>query len=307
MNPLSELKNFITDLMPKLAFPADSQSTFLSALDKISADKTATVWFLSLLAQHDKSETCDYLQMLDHIKAMSEVVGVHEYTLSTLLFLCLAKKLRERYGEKEISEEIFIASLKDLTYKLHECRKVYKLDGTYVAWWYPGFFRLTRFALGRLQFEIVPLQKDYKIGETLLPKDSKAINMHIPRSGKLNHDEVLEAYKLAAEFFKDEFQNEPVVFTCNSWLLYPFNFTFLPKESNLGLFYGDFNIVEVSEYEASSGTIRNIFGLEDVTDPSELPRDTTLRRAYAERIEKGEPVGAGRGIFIYEDGKIIKE
>ena len=293
--------------MPKLSFPEDSQKTFLSALDAVASNRTASAWFLSLLAQHDKSETCDYLQMLDHIKSMSEVVGVHEYTLSTLLFLCLAKKLRERYEEKGISEEIFIASLKDLTYKLHECREVYKLDGTYVAWWYPGFFRLTRFALGRLQFEIVHLQKDYKIGETLLPKDSKAINMHIPRSGKLIHDEVLEAYKQASEFFKDEFQDEPMVFTCASWLLYPFNFTFLPKESNLGLFYGDFNIVEVGEYEASSGTIRTIFGLEDIKDPSELPRDTSLRRAYAERIEKGEPVGAGRGFFIYKDGKIIKE
>ena len=50
-----------------------------------------------------------------------------------------------------------------------------------------------------------------------------------------------------------------------------------------------------------------IFDKRDTYDPKTLPRDTSLRRAYAEHLEKdGMKVGSGRGIFFFDGEKFYK-
>lgn len=305
MIDFSEQKNFVQDLMTQLSFPFDAQKTFINSLDRISGSKMASAWFSSLLQQYDESERCSYEQMLAHVKAMSEAIGIHEYTVSLLLFLCMAKKLRSRYLECGIDESVWYNSLLDLRYKLNECRSVYGINGSFVSWWFPGFFNLTRFALCRLQFEVVTLAKEYIIGDKTLPAGSKAINIHIPRTGtKLDHQEVLESYRLAAEMFAHEFKSQPIVFTCTSWLLDPWILTALPPTSNLVEFHKDFKIVESTNYNDYKSIMLVLFDRSGTENTANLPKDTSLRRAYAERIERGEPAAQGKGFFIYQDGKI---
>ncbi len=304
---LEKQRVYIQDLMTKLSFPTDAQTTFLNALDTVSANEAAAASFLSLLQQYDESENCPYKQMLAQIKDLGEAVGIHEYTAAMLLFLCMAERLHSRYIERGIDEGVWLNSLLDLRYKLTECRLIHGIDGTFVSWWFPDCFNLTRFALGRLQFEIVTLTDDYVISDTKIPAGSKAINMHIPRTEtKLEHNEVLESYRLAAEMFADEFKDEPMVFVCSSWLLDPWNLTVLPPTSNLVAFYNDFKIVEATKYK-DYNSVWPVFDCLYTGDPKKLPRNTTLRRAYAERIERGEPVGTAKGLFIYKDGKILNK
>ena len=194
MLELEKQRVYIQDLMDKLSFPTDAQKAFLDALDSISNNKTASAWFLCLLQQYNESEHCSYKQMLAHIKALGEAVGIHEYTASMLLFLCMAERLRLRYLERGIDESIWLNSLLDLRYKLTECRLIYGINGSFVSWWFPEFFNLTRFALGRLQFEVITLTEDYIVADTKIRAGSKAINMHIPRTEtKLEHGEVLKS------------------------------------------------------------------------------------------------------------------
>ncbi len=305
MLDLIEQKNYIQDLMCKLNFPSEAQKTFVDAFERILGDKTASAWFTCLLQQYDESEHCSYKQMIIDVGALGKALNIHQYTISLLMYLCMAEKLRCRYIEREIDESIYFNSMLDLRYKLEECRLVHGINGSFVASWFSKFFELIRFALGRLQFEITTTKDEFIVDNVILPAGSKAINVHIPRTGtKLDHKDVLEAYRLAAEMFADEFDSQPVLFTCYSWLLDPWNLKILSPSSNLAAFCNDFKIVESGNYNGY-GEVWRLFDCHYTGNVSDLPRDSSLRRAYADRIERGEPIGWGRGMFIYRDGKIF--
>ena len=283
--------------MTHLDFPADAQAAFLDALNLIEKDHMATVWFKTLLSHYELHEKCSFPQMLAEITALGHELGIHEFVSQMLLFLALAEPLRLRYAERGIDEKIYWASMKDLAYKLEECRLVQGKIGSFVASWFRGFFDMTRFALGRLQFEIITTKKDFTVEGKPLPAGSKAINMHIPRTGgRLDHEQVKEAYRLAAEWFAEDFGDQPIVFTCSSWLLFPWNIEVLSPTSNLAAFYRDFEIVESGEYENYQETWR-LFDCLYHGDPSAMPQDSSFRRAYVARMTEGKPTGWGRGFF----------
>ena len=286
-------------LMQKLQFPEAAQEELLQALQQILDHPEASALFASLLRSYDGTEDCDYVQILTDMTLLCWKLSLHTYTGNMLLCLCMSRRLRQRYLERGIDEAIFYASMMDLRYKLEECRLVYRVTGTFVPKWYLGFFKLTRFALGRLQFEIVQTTAPYTVDGVSLPEGSKAINIHIPRTGgKLNRQEVLVAYRLAAEFFRSEFPDGKVVFTCHSWMLYPWLRSVLAPGANLAAFYDDFTIVEWGEYEDLS-QIWRLFDCHYTGDPEALPQDTSLRRSFVRRFKEGKPFGWGRGFFLY--------
>lgn len=303
---MEKIKQNVRSLMERLDYPAYAQKEILDTLDGIAADKVAKAWLFRLIAQYDANENCDYKQMLLDIRALGDCLGIHEDMTGMLLFLCLAEKLRERYAERGIDESIYYNSMADLRYKLEECRLIHGRVGTFVADWYAGFFKLTRFALGRLQFEIINYFKDaYTVAGVELPAGSKVINIHIPRTGtKLDHDEVLESYRMAAEMFGPQLGDAPVAFACTSWMLFPWHETVMSPTSNMMAFYHDFKIVDEAQYKDYAGVWR-LFDRPFDENLDALPTDTSLRRAYIDLMKRGEPTGWGRGIFIWKDGKVL--
>ena len=301
------IKQNVIGIMKRLDFPSDAQMTFVNVLNYISADPVATAWLKHLIEKYEMSEaTCDYNSMIADMDAMGRNLGIHEHTMDMLLFLCLCEPLRVRYISKGIGEDIWLNSMMDLKYKLEECRLVHGTVGTFVARWYSGFFDMTRFALGRLQFEIVYTKNDYTVGGVNVPKGSPAINIHIPRTGtRLDHDEVLKSHLAAADWFRDIFTDDEVLFTCNSWLLDPWNTTVLDPDSNLAAFIGDFEIVESYLCDHYPDLWR-LFDCNYNGNADDLPRDSSLRRAYADRVARGEKTGAGRGFFRMKNGEILK-
>lgn len=301
------IKQNVIGIMKRLDFPSDAQMTFVNALNYISADPVATVWLKRLIEQYEKSELpCDYNRLLFDMRAMARALGIHEHTMDMLLFLCLCEPLRVRYVSRKIDEAVWLNSIMDLKYKLEECRLVYGTVGTFVARWYAGFFDMTRFALGRLQFEIVYTKNDYIVGGIEVPKGSPAINVHIPRTGtRLDHDEVLKSYLAAVDWFRDIFTDDEVLFTCNSWLLDPWNMTALESTSNLADFISDFEIVETYLHEGYPDLWR-LFDCNYNGNPADLPRNSSLRRAYADRVARAEKTGGGRGFFRMKNGEILK-
>lgn len=307
MPDLSKQQTFLNEIMKKLEFPTDAQENILNAFDKIAADNEASACFLSLLESYANKKELNASLHLEPIKVLAKALNIHEYTTSMILLLCMGKQLLVRYKEKGLSEELWLHTLRDLKYKLSECRLIHKIDGTCVAWWYPGFYNLERFALGRLQFEITHSGMDYSIGNRVIPKGSKQINIHIPTTGtRLDHNEVLNSYKLAAEMFKDEFEGKPIVFHCQSWLLSPWHKEILPEKSNIVEFFDDFKIVAYNNYNDYSHLLL-LFGCEVNENADSLPNDSTLRRLYIERIKNKQPVSWGQGAFIYDNGKIIND
>lgn len=304
---METVKQNVKFLMDKLDYPENAQAVLMDALDTISANKVATAWLKSLIAQYDAGIDCNYKQMLADAEALGESLGIHQYASGMLLFLCLGEKLRERYAERGIDESIYYKSMSDLRYKLEECRIIYNVVGTFVASWYPGFFKLTRFGLGRLQFEMATRKTEFTVGGIHFPAGTRVINIHIPRTGtKLDHDEVLESYRMAAEMFASEFEDKPILISCTSWMLDPWHETVLPPTSNMIAFMRDFKIVGSGNYD-SYAQVWRVFDKYYEGDVNALPADNTLRRAYADRIRRGEPTAWGHGVFIWRDGEIIND
>lgn len=252
-------------------------------------------------------------QMLQEAESWEIELGVHRYTLDLLVLLCCWGILRERYRERNYPMEIFGNSFRDLGTKLKECRDVYGVTGIFVGAWHDRFFDMSRFALGRLQFELVeyPLEKEFTDGERTVRKGDTVINVHIPSTGPLKKEDADEAFALAEAFYRgelfkeadcpDDFPKEripegPAVFMMESWLLDPDLIGLLP-DGNMKEFVRRFSVTAWEKSERFSEGWR-VFGSEWENAPGELPRRTKLQRAIADYLQKGGKLGCGLGIFI---------
>lgn len=247
-----------------------------------------------------------YLKKVD---ALAERKNVNPYTLEMVFLLSCTPILKKRYKRKGIDEQIFWDTMDDLRCKLLECMRVKGVPGTFVAGWYNGFFDMSRFALGRFQFEHSRYRdkKPYTLScGVTVKKGDRTIGFHIPSSGVSLTEEVrLDSYKKAFEFFKKEFHGGPVIFSCGSWLLYPRHREFLPEGSHILEFMDDFEIPFSAEQDKFHDAWR-VFGADADLPPEQLPRDTALQRAFADWLMAGNKTGDGWGLFCFDGEKIMK-
>lgn len=278
--------------MEKLDFPINAQNKLLLTLDVLLQNND----FENIINCY---ETNNFEQCVEDIKNLAQKQNVCAYSAYMLFIICLLPQLFQKYLLKGISEQCFYDTMSDLRYKLEECALVYGEVGTFVPRWYKGFFEMRIFTLGRLQFEINNTWFDCTINGKFIPKGTKVLSVHIPRTGtKLEHSLVLDSYKQAVDFFKEEF-DENIIFICNSWLLYPWNREILSNDSNLAKFYDDFTIVSSGEYK-DYGEVWRLFDCLYDGNPEKLPNDSSLRRAYIERIKSCKPIGHGTGVIVYK-------
>ena len=294
------MRKYLEEFMAECEYPCDAARELLAAFDKLNS--ACRDDFFALVSEYEHSYDVDYLAALDSIRELSYRADIHEYTGALLLFLCYTRALRRYYREAHISDSIFLDSMLDLRYKLDECLCVYGIAGSFVAKWFAGFFKLERFALGRLQFEIIPFGAEYDIAGIHLTPETKVINVHIPRTGeRLDHGRVLASYAMARDFYRPML-GDNVAFVCTSWLLFPRHREILNDGSNLLLFMNDYEIISSGEYNGY-GEVWRLFDRMYDGDVDHLPMDSSLRRAYAELIRNGEKTGWGRGLLILEKDK----
>ena len=82
------------------------------------------------------------------------------------------------------------------------------------------------------------------------------------------------------------------------------HYNFLPESSNILKFMNDFYIYDgyISDIKED---LWRIFGRYEKSPVSELPEDTSLKRAYKEWLMKGNEVGGGVGVIVFDGEKII--
>ncbi len=285
------MNEYLISFFEEFNYPEEARQVLGEAYKAISENKDA----MELFNNSFPKVGGDLFPMLDQV---AEITGIHKYTVHLLYFICLSKSTREVYKERNIPYQVFYDSVSDLKWKLMECYKVYGIWGSFVAWWFNRFYNLTRFALGRLQFETVELRQDYENEKVSLKKGDTVINVHIPSAGPLTRDECMKSYKAASEFFAEYFVNRPTVFVCDSWLLFPKHREFLPKHSNILTFMDDYDIVESSETD-NFEVLWRIFNKPYTGSVDDLPSDTSLQRAYKDWISKGNLIGNGYGVFVF--------
>lgn len=293
------MKAYLENIMADLDFPAEARAEMLLAYSKISVSHYAAPEFFKLVDAYKNDPEFNFGEAIKAAGQASERAGVIHFTGYLLFALLISKALRERYAECGIDDAIFVRSMLDLKYKLYECYEAYGIWGSFVAWWFAGFFKMKIFALGRLQFELRTLGTTYEKDGLSLTPDSLVLSVHIPSSGEpFTPDKVWESYKMAAEFFRDKFPDSPVVFYCNTWLFFKKHWDILSPNSNIYRFMSDYDIFEYGTFDDYTQAWR-LFGKYYTGNPDDMPADSSLRRSYIDIMRRGEPTGWGTGILIY--------
>ena len=295
--------NYALDIMKELGFDEDAVVSLHTDIEKIYANESAKDIFDACIASYEQNTSTDFPTLLGRAMEAGALVGVHEYSAQMLVLLCMTKRLRQEYKKAGFSDGIFLDSVSDLKWKLWECKAVKNVWGIFVGTWENRFFNMTRFALGRLQFEVSPLKKDFIIKGNEFKAGSKAIFVHIPRTlTPLTRESMLDAYKTAYRMYKDEFGEQPVIFGCNTWLFSDELPALLSEKSNLRKFIADFEIVE--QYRHDAGNFPDawrVFDMEFTGNIDDYPEDTSLRRAYKTHLKSGGTMGGGIGFFFAKD------
>ncbi len=244
---------------------------------------------------------------MDHrFSHIAELTGISEYTVALLFLLSECEDLERRYSEAGYSRELFIETMTDLKYKLDECKMIYDVWGNFVSWWYQGFFNMTRFGIGRFQYEFIEFAHDrFGAQGNFVKKGDRVLNIHIPASKIPLSDEVrLDSYRRAKEFFFPN-SSSSIPIGCSSWLLWPGYEEYIPKHLNLLKFRHDFTIISCKESD-DFGNAWRVFGKDCRNEPDKLPRNTSQQRLFADYIKDGKKHGSAYGIFFFDGEKIIK-
>ncbi|MBQ5362834.1 MAG: DUF5596 domain-containing protein [Clostridia bacterium] len=282
----------------------------IKALEQMLDDDAALASVMdSIVYRYVVTEELSMADALAEIKQAAKQFGKNEYSLDLLLIVNSLPRLYEKYQENGISDEIFYESMDDIRCKVNECVENKGVVGTFVADWYDRFFKLTCFGYGRFQYEVMTYEgEDFTLscGKVFKAGD-KYVNMHIPSRGISLTDEVrLDSYRKAYPHFAPLFEDGIVIFGCSSWLLYPRHREFLPAGMNLLKFMGDFEMVSGKETPDDFHDRWRVFGRYTDLPDAQLPKDTTLRRAYAEWLQAGNPTGRGFGVFAFDGENFVR-
>ena len=299
---MNNMKEYLKEILEKFNYPQECGSLLLDCYDAIEADEQKRHTLNAALAAYKNDKNVSYFVLEEHVKKICESFPFHEYTVWLLTYLLMTSRLRELYEQKGIPLSIWRDSINDLRIKTDECWELHGIYGTFVASWFPGFFRLKRFALGRLQYEYSKFQnEEFTCSDgTVLKKGDRVLAVHIPRSEQpLSKENCDSSYEAAAKFFAGDFQSEKVVFTCSSWMLYPRNSEILHAKSNVRRFGEEYELVSVTHNaENEHPDAWRIFGVEPKGGIASLPEDSFLQRAYKSYMLDGGITGRAYGVKL---------
>ncbi len=288
----------ICGLMKELQFPAEAIEAIHAAYQALCAYPNGRVRMEQ--AAHDLFDD-NAEHYMEWIRELAEESGVRPYAADMAFGLYCATILRGRYAEKGLPDGLFLDTVADLRYKLMECKAVEDEWGSFVAKWWKDFFRMKRFALGRLQYEHMPFRCEEYHG---IKQGDIVYNCHIPSSGPLRYEGVIESLKKAHSFYRDELKDGILTVVCSSWLLYPPMYEVYPENSNLRRFFELFDIIESKETDLYHNLWR-IFNVKEAPI-EELPENSSLQRRLKQYLLAGGDMGSGYGVLLFDGEKILK-
>lgn len=292
------MKKYLNEFFERYDYPGDAAETFLAAYEKFSENED----FQALYNRFITDKTLKSGEVDQVMNNICEETSVHPYTGKFLFYICCTKELGQKYKEAGIPEAVLWDTLEDFKYKLKECREVHGIWGFFSTTWYHSIAGMKCFKLGRMEYEFSQYSgEDVTVAGVTVTEGTKVINIHIPSSGEaFDKSARLASYDKAYYFFKDVLKADVNIFKCHSWLLNPDNREILGEKSNIISFMEDFKIVAGGVYEDNRSNMWRVFGAAAELPAEQLPRDTSMRRGYAEWLEKGNKPGYGLGLFVYD-------
>lgn len=274
-------------LFDRIKLPAPARETFFNIKDKIQPR------FDGIRAAFFDGDSIDSID--SKICEIAAATGENEDGIWLAVCVMLADTTRELYLSRGIPEDIFYDTMSDITIWADVCRRDWGTWGIHGQFgWLSNHLRATLFRLGRLQFEIKHFRCDeYNKNGRSVRRGDPVMNIHIPEGDPLTKEKRFDSYRRAHDFFGMD------VFVCDTWLFYPRHTEFLQPDSNILDFTRDFEIIDSSEKSGDYGNMWRIYGHRESYDPAELPRDTGMRRAYADWLAKENKTGSGYGVRFY--------
>ena len=134
--------------------------------------------------------------------------------------------------------------------------------------------------------------------QALAPGDP-ILEIHIPAGEPMDFDACGRSFRQALDFFPRYFPDRPfVAFGCASWLLNTQFQDWLSPESNMVRFQKEFYLFPI--FSGGRSGIDRIFGGE-VRDFANAPRDTSLRRAVLDHLQRGGYLRGGGGVLFPDE------
>lgn len=256
------------------------------------------------LAKEYMEGTRPMYEVLEDVHKL-ERADVHIYTLDLVFVLLCSGYLEESYHKKGIPEAMFTNLMKDIKYKLDECMEVHQVFGVFVVSWYDLHLRGELMAFGRLQIHSYTYGDDpFTVFGTEIKAGDKVLNCHIPSSGPLTKEALLDSYRQIYAWYPEYRIGDVLPIRCGSWLLYPEYDEVFACSKNISEFRSHFNVFSKHEKEEFSDCWR-VFGV-DAEPVDELPEKTSLQRAFKAYMKKGGTFGSGIGFLLFDGEKVIK-
>ena len=297
-----DLKGYLCGFMREYGYDKEALSAASDACDAVFAAPACRDIFEDLRRLYEQNAKFDFSAVINSCEEIAKRSSVNVYTVNLVVLILLTEISKKHYAADGVPEDIRRRNFTDLKYKCTECKLVKGVWGIFCPTWYERFFNVTRFAFGKLQYELIDFGHEYEKNGLSISPEYQVINVHIPRTGeKLYPADVDDACLRASAFYKQKYGLERIIFVCHSWLLYPLNKELLSEGSNLYSFISRCDIIESCDGTDYKDAWR-LFDVDYKGDPEVLPRDTSLRRAYYERIKNRKPLGWGFGVWIYDRG-----
>lgn len=297
---MMESREQMKRLMEKIQMPEEGIAQLLEAREQLEkADDWDVIVQTAEQVMAADGELSVLTQALAETEDREEALGVNRYLLDALMLWCCWEEVKVCYEKQGLPVEIYYKSLEDMKWKMLECYEIHGVYGNFVGHWYDGFFNLTRFGLGRLQFELRPFEgkEDCELDEVCIHPGDTVINMHIPSAGPMKPELLEDAFARAEVFFKEYFPEDYTIFGVESWLIDPDLVRILP-EGNMKVYAKRFQLIEVQKSDEIFPDGWRVFGAEWKKKPEDLPRNTGLQRAIADYLQQGGRLGNGYGIFV---------
>lgn len=277
---------YIMDLSKRINLPIEAAEYALPIAEKLDGTPVLDECWQLVLAGEDGMQF-----LRDH----AEEFGCEVYRLSLAATLLLTRNMREIYKAQGYDMAIYWDSLQDITIWTKCCKAEAGLWGMKQFSWLSKTLRGKLWRLGRMQFELIPFEEGSYEGQGIALNDGDVvINTHIPEGEKLTPALRKDAFDRAVRFFGRN------VFLCESWMLWPAHYEMLKPTSNVISFMDDFDIFKSREYPGVSDLWR-IFGYRQDYRPEKLPANSSLQRAYIERMRaNGGLTGCGYGIHVHQ-------
>ena len=250
-------------------------------------------------------EMCDSYQ--EKLKPLASRYNLQPMCIDMLFFLCNLEKMRQKYIDTGIGEQLFYDTAIDFKYKLDECKRIHGFLGSRTFRWYYYFLNAEMVTLGRFQYHTIKFFDglSYTWNDITINPGDSILNIHIPASGSLTREARLDSYKRAFEYYGKS-KGEYLPITCESWLLYPEYKEVFGEGSNLYDFMEDFDIFHKKKED--DDTFVSSYWMFDCAyegDTSKLPADTTLQKNFIKHLNAGKSTGWGTGIILFDGEKIV--